>query len=522
MLHSRLQPIMVLATGSHCGKTTLVAGLCRVLADKGYQVAPFKSQNMALNSYVTDGGGEIARATAVQATAARQRPVVEMNPILLKPKSDTDCQLIVNGKAERDVTAEENFCRNTLRNRKLRVIKSAIKKLQSQFDVIVAEGAGSCAEPNFYAVDVVNIEVAKLLDARVFIVGDIDVGGVFAQFLGTYQILHDLDESFANRIEGFIINKFRGDPQLLQPGIEYLNRHCPIPVKAVIPFIPTLALEEEDRIRWPTRPSAMIRIAIPYLPRISNGSDFSLLAQEEGVELRLIRRVEELDAPDVVIIPGTKNTIGDLLILRETGIEEGIRRLADSTPIFGICGGFEMLGHNLADPDHSESDVDRLDGMGLLDVDFVFQRKKTVTCRTYNPTLFNPFSAAGPVNGYEIHCGKVSNSGCPALFTHSKGKDKDTDGAVHPDKPIFGTFIHDLFRNPRFCRAFVNYLRRRKGLSELLTPLPQPTQIEDSSLNLLADVIRENWPIDECCSGQKVHGTRNSNQLTEAASVCLQ
>ncbi len=494
------QPIMILGTGSHCGKTTIVAGLCRYFADKGLRVAPFKSQNMALNSFVTDSGQELARSIAVQAQGARQTPRVEMNPILLKPKSDTLCQLIIDGQPVRDVTAQTNFLDAQLRAEKLVAIDRSIATLRLNFDLIIAEGAGSCAEPNLAEVDLVNLTVAKRLGARVFVLGDIDVGGVFAQFAGTHEILARTDPQGLRRLEGFVINKFRGDPELLAPGIAFHDAGCPVPICSVLPMLPNLSLEEEDRASFPARPHAPLKIAIPYLPRIANTSDFDLLAQSDDVEIRLVRSGDEFGQPAAVIIPGTKNTIDDLAVLRTSGMAERIKAMAAHTPVFGICGGFQMLGRELNDPHQVESDSAVTEGLNLLDIDFTFEVKKTVARRTYKPTSFNPYRAAGAVSGYEIHCGHAATPAERPLYTRDdqdakpgEGAPSHVDGAAHPDKPIFGSFIHDLFRNPAFCQAFLNDLRIRHGLPTRERPLDPPEQIADRNLDRVAEMIREHW-----------------------------
>lgn len=480
---------MILGTGSHCGKTTIVAGLCRYFADLGLRVAPFKSQNMALNSFVTESHEEIARSIAVQAQGARQTPLVEMNPILLKPKSDTECQLIVNGHAVRDVTAQENFLDPTLQAEKLAVIARSIEALRSNFDLIIAEGAGSCAEPNLVDVDVVNLAVAKVLGARVFVLGDIDVGGVFAQFSGTHDILRRTDPAGLGLLEGFVINKFRGDADLLQGGIEFHDSSCPVPICGVLPMLHGLQLEEEDRASFPRRPHAPLKIAIPYLPHIANTTDFDLLAQADDVEILLVHTADAFGQPDAILVPGTKSTVDDLVVLRESGMEKRIQDLAEQTPVFGTCGGFQMLGRRLDDPHHVESHRDAVDGMGLLDVDFTFAKTKTVARRTYHPTSFNPFGHVGPVAGYEIHSGDVTTPSDRPMF-----RCQDVlEGAVHPDKPIFGSFVHDLFRDPGFCQAFLNLLRVRKGLPARDTPIAGPRQVAEKSLDRVADMIRDNW-----------------------------
>lgn len=482
---------MILGTGSHVGKTTIVAGLCRLLANLGVNVAPFKSQNMALNAYVTSDRKEIGRATAVQAAAARQVPTAAMNPVLLKPSSDTECQVLIDGTPVCDASARDNYFGSDMLALKSTAIAAALSQLSSSCDMIVAEGAGSCAEPNFLATDVVNFAVARQLNARVFIVGDIDAGGVFGQFLGTWEILKRRSPDDLQFVEGFIINKFRGDISLLSDAVEFHDSVCPVPIVGVVPLLPDINLEEEDRIRLDQCINPEIRIAIPYLPRIANAGDFDTLASEKGVDLHFVRNASELGTPDAVILPGTKNTIQDLAILRDSGFETAIKSLADTTPIFGICGGFEMLGTMLHDPGCVESEHGSVSGFGLLDVEFTFEDRKLVRNAQYDPSPLNPFAGAGPISGYEIHCGQIMSSSAAPLF-YCEGQ---PEGAVAPNREVFGTFIHDLFRNPAFSRCFVDYLRARRGLSPLTGALIDPAALAEASFERLAQVLQESVPV---------------------------
>jgi len=518
-----MKPIMIQATGSDAGKTTLVAGLCRLFANRGLRVAPFKAQNMSLNSYVTADGGEIARATAMQAAGARQEPNAHMNPLLLKPKADDKAQLIVHGKPLRDVSAAEYFLvPERLQHQKLEAITASIAYLRKHYDLIIAEGAGSCAEPNLRRLDVVNMGAAHLLEARVFIAGDIDRGGVFAGFLGALEIMRLTQPDDLGLVEGLLINKFRGDPAVLQPGLEFMKAHCPVPIAGVLPFVADLRLEEEDRVREHRCEHPEVDIAVVYLPHISNANDFDYLADEANVQLRFVRSAGELGAPDAVIIPGTKNTTWDLDYIRRTGLAQAVAHQVGRAPLVGICGGYQMLGRMLHDPDRLESDLGSMPGLGLLDVEVTFRPHKTLVKRTYTPTRDNPFAAAGPVAGYEIHCGDVRYGACPPCFVHEGGdgggKDggvdrrepsagggdpdgsaggaggrapRGIDGGVDPARLIFGTFIHDIFANPAFTRVFVDLLRRRKGLAPLSQPLPQPRdRMEDSYERLAAALER--------------------------------
>jgi adenosylcobyric acid synthase len=481
-----MKPIMIQAIGSDAGKTTLVAGLCRLFANRGLRVAPFKAQNMALNSYVTADGGEIGRATAVQAAGARQAPNVHMNPLLLKPKADDVAQLIVHGKPLRDVSASEYFLApERLQQVKLAAITESIAYLKRHYDLIVAEGAGSCAEPNLRSVDVVNMGAAHLLEARVFIVGDIDRGGVFAGFLGAREVMRLTEPADLGLVEGFLINKFRGDPDVLRPGLEFMTAHCPVPVAGVLPFLADLRLEEEDRVRERRCKDPEIDIAVLYLPHISNANDVDFLGDEANVQVRFVRSADELGVPDAVIIPGTKSTSWDLDYIRRIGLAQAVVHLVGRVPIVGICGGYQMLGQTLFDPDRLESELGSMMGLGLLDFEVTFHPHKTLATRTYTPTRDNPFAAAGPVVGYEIHTGDIRYGSALPGFTHGDR----VDGAVDPARLIFGTYVHDVFSNPAFTRVFIDVLRRRKGLTSLPGPLPQGRERSDASYEQLAAAL---------------------------------
>ncbi len=486
---------MIQGTGSHVGKTILVAGLCRVFARRGLKVAPFKAQNMALNSFVTRQGEEIGRATAVQAFAARQEPLVHMNPVLLKPKSDITSQLILHGHAVEDVTAKDYFVAAKLQARRTEAVRQSIAFLKERFDLIIAEGAGSCAEPNLRQPDIANMGAAHLLGAKVYIAADIDMGGVFAQLLGSMQILELVSPSDLPLVRGFLINKFRGDLEILKPAIDFLEQHTGRRVLGVLPYLHDLALEEEDRIRPRPGPrndprdgpadARDIRIGVVYLPHISNANDFDFLAAEPGVDVHFLKSARDLEGLDALILPGTKNTTGDLALMRQYGLAQAIEKLAGRTPILGVCGGYQMLGRMLNDPQCLESEHGSMPGLGLLDFAVTFGPRKVLVQRTYEPAPGNPFAEAGRVTGYEIHAGVVGPHGLAPLYTHEGG----TDGARHPNLPIWGAFIHDLFRNPRFTRAFVNELRRRQNLAPLQGPLADPQARANQAMDRLADVL---------------------------------
>jgi adenosylcobyric acid synthase len=482
-----MRPIMIQATSSDAGKTTIVAGLCRLFANRGYKVAPFKSQNMALNSYVTENGEEIARATAVQAFGARQQPIVHMNPLLLKPKADDLSQLIVHGKALMDVTAKEYFLSGALQGLKLGAIRESISYLRQHYDLIIAEGAGSCAEPNLRELDVVNMGLAHELRARVFVVTDIDKGGAFADILGSLKVMEIVKPDDIDLIAGFIINKFRGDLDVLRPGVDFIERHTGFPVLGVLPFISDLRLEEEDRVKKYLCEHPEVDIVVIYLPHISNANDFDFLACEQNVRVRFVKSADSLGVPDAVIIPGTKNTVWDLDYMRRVGLERAIKELASSTPIVGICGGYQMLGHALRDEGRLESALGTIEGMGLLDITVEFLPNKIVTNRKYRLADAGIFGPVSTLSGYEIHSGLVRYGNCEPMFVYEGG----CDGAIHPERLIFGTFIHDVFSNRAFTRAFVNNLRQKKGLPALTVEVPGPRDRAEDSYERLASVLEQ-------------------------------
>ena len=362
--------IMIQGTMSNAGKSLLCAGLCRIFRQDGYRVAPFKSQNMALNSFITADGGEMGRAQVVQAEAAGIPPDVRMNPILLKPTTDVGSQVIVNGKVLGNIRAKDYY------KRKLEFvpdIMEAYRSLEEEFDVIVLEGAGSPAEINLKQDDIVNMGMAKLADAPVLLVGDIDRGGVFAQLYGTVALLEPDERA---RIKGTIVNKFRGDVSILEPGIKQLEDLCGVPVAGVVPYL-HVDIDDEDSLTERFHTSSqrkLIDVAVIRLPRISNFTDFSPFERYENVSLRYVGKTEDLKDPDLIILPGTKSTIADLLWLRQSGLEASILKAASGgVPVFGVCGGFQMLGKRIADPNGVEAaGVTEIAGMGLLDTETVF------------------------------------------------------------------------------------------------------------------------------------------------------
>lgn len=443
---SRAKCIMVQGTMSGAGKSVLCAGLCRIFRQDGYTVAPFKSQNMALNSYVTADGLEMGRAQVMQAAAAGLEPDVRMNPVLLKPSSDTGSQVIVNGEIRGQMTAREYF---RYKRQLLPEILAAYDSLASQYDIVVIEGAGSPAEINLRAEDIVNMGLAEQVNAPVLLAGDIDRGGVFASLYGTVALLEPEERSM---VKGTIINKFRGDVDILKPGLTQMEALTNVPVLGVVPWL-DLDLDDEDSLssRFSARRAgAPLDVTVIRLPRISNFTDFNALERHPAVGLRYVARVEELGRPDLVILPGTKSTLHDLRWLRQSGLEAAVQKLAaGGTPVIGICGGYQMLGENLSDPEGAEGGG-QMAGMGLLPVSTVFRRDKTRTQTSGNfpdcQGFFAPLSGT-PLEGYEIHMGTGGG-----LFT--------TGGRV------LGTYLHGLFDSPALLQRLTALLLREKGLPE--------------------------------------------------------
>ncbi|GAB4229679.1 MAG: cobyric acid synthase [Chlamydiales bacterium] len=483
-----LKPIMILGTSSDAGKTTLVAGLCRLFANRGVKVAPFKSQNMSLNSYATIQGEEIARSTAVQAIAAKQEPSVHMNPILLKPKGERESQVIIHGKVIKNASAQDYFFSLNWHQRKLQAIQQSIGILRQSFDLIIAEGAGSLAEPNFRSSDLVNMGIAHLIDADVYLVVDIAKGGAFADILGTLRILELVAPEDIKRIKGILINKFRGDRDILQPALDFTQKHTHIPITGIIPYFPDLSLEEEDRVQTISCQDPEIDIAVVYFPHIANSNDFYPLNLEQNVRVRFVRSPDTLGCPDLIILPGTKNTLWDLDYFRRIGWEEAIRVLLPTTPLMGICGGFEMMGKFLYDPNHIEFHFTKMPGLGFFDFATTFKTNKKVAQVSYQPTPDNPFKNSGEITGYEIHCGEIEyGTTIKHLFTSTQG----IDGAVSQDPFVFGTFIHDIFKNPLFTRTLINKLRTKKKLLPLTSPLIAPHENTEKQFDRLAKVLEE-------------------------------
>jgi adenosylcobyric acid synthase len=473
--------LMILGTASHVGKSILTAGLGRVLADDGYRVAPFKAQNMSLNSAATPDGGEIGRAQALQAEACRVIPRVEMNPVLLKPSTDTGAQVILLGKIWAQVTASDYHARRV--EQLFPEVLSAYQRLAACHELMLLEGAGSPAEINLRQHDIVNMRMAHAADAACVLVGDIDRGGVFASLLGTLELLEPEDRA---RIRGFIINKFRGDESLLRPGVTMMENRLGLPCVGVVPFLPDLGLDEEDgvalddrasvRRRWTTLesgPTRALRIGVIALPHMANFTDFDALAVEPSISLAFAEEPEELAASDLVILPGTKQTLDDLRWLEQRGFAQEIQRRADiGVPIVGICGGFQMLGLSVEDPhgveNHGES-CSRM-ALGLLPVRTVFRAEKTV--RRVHGRLRGEFFGNGSMpltfDGYEIHVGETFyETGARPLTDILRQGETETiaDGAVSESGRILGTYVHGFFDRDDFRHAFIRAARVARDLA---------------------------------------------------------
>lgn len=476
---------MIQGTGSSVGKSILVTALCRVFKQDGYTVCPYKSQNMSLNSYITYDGKEMGRAQVLQAYACGLEPEAYMNPILLKPTSDKKCQIIFNGKVFGNSTAMEYH------NMKLDFadkLKSQFEEMEKQFDIIVIEGAGSPAEINLRDRDIVNMGLAEMVDAPVLLAGDIDKGGVFASLAGTMVLFNEEERK---RVKGTIINKFRGDVEILKPGLKMLEDIIKVPTIGVVPHF-TLELEDEDgAVEFNKSTEAPIDIAVVKLPHISNFTDFDALKIEEDVSIRYITSKDNFGDPDLLILPGTKNTIDDLLSLRESGLEDLIKEYAKTKLVVGICGGYQMLGKTLKDPYGVETDNKETLGIGLLDVETVFEKEKVTTRVKAN-------SKDAEVYGYEIHMGICSyGDDAKPLFTiyDENGKAVERkDGAINEKENVMGTYIHGVFDGIEFRENIINRLRKEKGLE--LKKSKNYENLREKNLDLLADLVRKNMDID--------------------------
>lgn len=480
--------IMIQGTGSGVGKSIIVTALCRIFLQAGYKVAPFKAQNMALNSYVTATGGEIGRAQATQALACKIRPTVDMNPILIKPTRDTKAQIILHGKPIENMSVYE------YKNYKARIfpeIKKSFERLDREYEIIVIEGAGSPAEINLKEHDLVNMKIAQFAKAPVILVGDIDRGGVFAWLIGTLNLLSAEERKM---VKGFIINKFRGDKRLLRSGINFLEKYTGIKVLGVIPYFHNIKIPEEDSVsvdyaKKVKETGNQIKICVIYLPHISNFNDFDPLEQEPDVSLTYTRAPTDLENADVIILPGTKNTIEDLNYLKRSGMADkivSVFKTNSKVTVIGICGGYQMLGEKITDEAGIESPIKSIEGLGLL----------PMTTQIYTKKILSQIRARDLISksniiGYEIHHGRsyIAQKAKPMFeIVYSKTKRK-SDGAEVENRRCWGTYIHGVFDNDKFRRYFLNSIRARKKLPMIRKGASYNV---DKEIDRLSRLIRRN------------------------------
>lgn len=475
--------LMIQGTCSGAGKSLVAAGLCRIFSDMGVNVAPFKAQNMALNSFITFDGGEIGRAQALQAEAARILPTSDINPVLLKATADAACQVIVNGRVHSNMTAREYY---GFKATAWDSVRSAYERLSQKHDLIIIEGAGSPAEINLSSDEIVNMAMARHADSPVLLVGDIDRGGVFASFYGTLLLLPE----DSHRIKGFIVNRFRGDVGILRPGLDFIEQKTGVPVMGVIPYVRDIGLDEEDGLASRRFKSGStgerIKIVVMEFQYISNFTDMSPLICEPDIDLVFSTSPSEIENADVVILPGSKNTALDLMNLKRSGMDESVRIASErGAMVIGICGGYQMLGKRILDPGHVESDMPETGGLCMLDMETVMKPVKTTT--QTSAIAKNVFGYSGPVNGYEIHMGR--STGDIGLF-ELKGNNGDVllDGSMKG--MTWGTYLHGIFDNDDFRGAVLNAVRRRKGMPERRPVCYR--DIRESNMNRWAKCLLDN------------------------------
>ena len=493
--------IMCLGTGSHAGKSVLAAALCRIYARRGFRVAPFKAQNMALNSFVTPDGGELGRAQAYQARAAGVEPHVDMNPVLLKPSSQTGSQVIVLGRPLRHMSVREY---HAYQAEVWPTVTAAFERLRAANDLIVIEGAGSPAEVNLRDQDIVNMKVALFARCPVLLIGDIDRGGVFASLVGHMELFTPAEREL---VAAFVINKFRGDATLLDAGIDFLRERTGVPTLGVVPMLTDWRGDEEDSLgiedrRRRAKPDAPLQIAVVRLPFISNYTDFDALADESDVNVRYVTSPDGLYGATAIVLPGTKSTIADLAWLRGSGLAAAVlAQAASGTPVIGICGGYQMLGRRIHDPEHVESEAESVDGLGLLDVETTFAGDKR-TVRVDGELLgvpgagaVNPLGLAGtPLRGYEIHMGRtiLGSGSAPLLRLRGADGGEHDDGAVSTAAaagPVCGSYVHGLFDHPALRSASLNRLRAGLGLPARESVAPPV----DDDIDRLADHVEAHF-----------------------------
>lgn len=495
-----LKSIMFQGTASNVGKSLITAGFCRIFKEDGYKVVPFKSQNMALNSYITKEGLEMGRAQVFQAEAAGIEPDVRMNPILLKPTSNQS-QVIILGKVYKNMNAEQyHDFKPELKN----MIKKTYGEICQGKDIAVIEGAGSCAEINLLENDIVNMGMAEIADAPVILIGDIDRGGVFASLAGSIMLLKEEEK---NRIKGVIINKFRGDIKILEPGIKMLEEIIKIPVLGVIPYS-NIDIEDEDsltqRFDKKIKEKKDIKIDVIKLPHISNFTDMNIFETQEDVNVNYVKEGESLTDPDMIIIPGSKNTIMDLLYLKESGLDKEIVKSAKKgNLIFGICGGYQILGQSVKDPLGVESEIKELSGLGLLDIETVFQGDKLthqVEAEIMDEKGYLKGLKGQKIKGYEIHMGvsnKNSGENLSKIQKRSNKEMAELEGCVNLEGNVVGSYIHGIFDNLEFTRGVLNNIREKKGLDNIESKINSYEEYKDLQYTKLGQIIRDNVDMDK-------------------------
>ena len=469
---------MVQGTTSDAGKSTLVAALCRILARRGIKVAPFKPQNMALNSAVTADGGEIGRAQALQAQAAFLAPHTDMNPVLIKPTSDKDAQIIIHGRAVMDMNARDY---HTYKTTAMKAVLESYTRLQTLYDVIIVEGAGSPAEINLRDRDIANMGFAEAVDCPVILIADIDKGGVFAHLVGTLELL-SLSEK--NRVKGFVINKFRGDLSLLTPGVDWLKDYTKKNVYGVLPYIQGLYLDAEDALSTQQikNQSSQLKVIVPAVPRISNHTDFDPLRLHPQIDFHYIGPDQAIPQADLIVLPGSKNVRADLQWLRNKGWEQALcKHLRYGGKVIGICGGMQMLGKCITDPYGVEGVPGEITGFNLLD--FVTELKPHKQLKNVQGRLF---VNNAQVTGYEIHAGVTIGA---ALNTPAVTLENGNDGAISADGQILTTYIHGIFDQPEALQGLLQWAGA--GIVEAL----DIQQIRENALNRLADIVEENMDV---------------------------
>ena len=482
--------IMLQGTASNVGKSLICTALCRIFTEDGYNVNPFKSQNMSLNSYITAEGGEMGRAQVAQAEACYKLPHTDMNPILLKPSTDKKSQIILNGKVFGNMKAMEYF---KFKPNLKPEIEKTYKRLSDRSDIVVIEGAGSPAEINLKENDIVNMGMAEIANAPVILVGDIDKGGVFASLAGTIMLL---TEEERKRVKGIIINKFRGDVSLLKSGLVQIEEITGVPVLGVVPMV-DVDIEDEDSeadfIKYSKNKTGNIDVAVIKLPYISNFTDINALALEKNVHIRFVNNYEELENPDIIILPGTKSTMNAVKFLKEKNLFYSIREAyQNGTFVFGICGGYQLMGKAIYDEYSAESEQKFAEVLGILDIETYFEKEKTTVLSNGVENIFGEV-----VKGYEIHMGTEKKGANVKSFINFEN---GSDGAISKNGKAMGTYFHGIFDNGKFTRKFINMVRREKGVEEYNGDIVNFSDYKESQYNKLAKIVRESIDMEKIYS----------------------